>query len=150
MSLPTPPGWSRKQNAKLPATTVVIGKGDTFPRAVLAVFKLTGDFVNSGYDPAEAVKHGLVETELQPNFHRLEASTADYQGFPSAMVQGSHDLNGQRLHSWFRMVLPIGGPPSRERYLVQLSVISLADPAAAEAAAADAKQIMDGFVVAAK
>lgn len=147
VSIPIPKGWSKRENPKLPATTEVIGKGENYPRAILAVFKLTGDF-----DAAELVRHGLVDAELSQNFNRLDSSTADYHGFPSAMVQASHDLNGQRLHSWFRMVVATGGatgsPPSNERYLVQLTVVSLSNQAAAQAA--DAEEIMNGFTVAAK
>lgn len=143
VSMPTPKGWSRVENPKLPPRTVVIGKGDKFPRAILTVLKLTGDF-----DAAEAIKHGIADTELAQNFKRLDASDDDFQGFPSGMVQGSHDVQGQRLHSWFRMVVATGGPPSNERYLVQLTIVTLADQAAAQAA--DAETIMNGFTVAAK
>ncbi|HET9877316.1 MAG TPA: LpqN/LpqT family lipoprotein [Mycobacterium sp.] len=143
VSIPTPPGWSKQKNPKLPPTTLVIGKGDKFPRAILMVLKLSGDF-----DVGEAVTHSVVDLQLTPNFRQLDGSTADFDGFKSEMVQGSHDLDGQRVHSWFRMVIPTGSPPANQRYLVQLSIVTLADQAAKQAA--DVEAIMKGFTVAAK
>ncbi|MGH3563830.1 MAG: LpqN/LpqT family lipoprotein [Mycobacterium sp.] len=143
VSIPTPPGWSKRKNPKLPADTQVIGKGDKYPRAILTVFK-----VNGAFDAGELVKHGLADAELAPNFHKLDYSTADFHGFPSGMIQGSHDLDGQRVQSWFRMVIATGSPPDNQRYLVQLSIITPADQAAAQAA--DVETIINGFTVAAK
>lgn len=143
VSIPTPPGWSRIENPKLAPTTQVIAKGDKYPRAILTVLKLTGEF-----DAADAVKHGFADAELQPNFHRLDASLDDFDGFPSAMIQGSHDLGGERVRTWFRMVIATGSPPADQRYLVQLTIVTLADQAAAQAG--DAETIMTGFTVAAK
>lgn len=31
VSIPTPPGWTKKENPMLPATTLVLGKGEKFP-----------------------------------------------------------------------------------------------------------------------
>ncbi len=143
VSIPKPPGWSKQQNPKLPAPTEVIGKGDSFPRAVLSVFKLGGDF-----DAEEFIKHGLGDARLAPNFRLLDSSTADFRGFPSGMIQGSHDLDGQRVHSWFRMVIPTGSPPADQRYLVQLTLVARADQAAKQAP--EIESIMNGFVVATK
>ena len=64
------------------------------------------------------------------------------------MVQGTYDLDGQRLHSWFRMVIATGSEPANQRYLVQLSVTTPADEAAEQAA--DVEAVMNGFTVAAK
>lgn len=143
VSIPTPPGWTKKKNSMLPATTLVIGKGEQFPRAILSVVKLNGDF-----DSAEAIKHGVADAQLSPNFRLLDASNEDYQGFPSSMVQGTYDLKGQRLHSWFRMVIATGSPPAHQRYLAQLSITSPAGEAPKDAA--DVEAIMHGFTVAAK
>lgn len=143
VSIPTPPGWTKKENPMLPATTLVIGKGENLPRAILSVVKLNGDF-----DSREAIKHGVVDAQLSKNFRLLDASNEDYQGFPSSMVQGTHDMEGQRLHSWFRMVIATGSAPADQRYLVQLAVTSLNDQAPKQAA--DVEAIMDGFTVAAK
>lgn len=143
VSIPTPPGWTKKENPMLPKTTLVIGKGEKFPRAILSVVKLSGDF-----DSHEAIKHGVVDAQLSKNFRLLDASNEDYRGFPSSMVQGTHDMEGQRLHSWFRMVIATGSAPANQRYLVQLAVTDLNDQAPKQAA--DVEAIMNGFTVAAK
>jgi hypothetical protein len=64
------------------------------------------------------------------------------------MIQGSYDLNGKRLHSWSRIVIPTGSPPDNQRYLVQLTITSMADQAFAQAS--DVEAIIAGFTVAAK
>ncbi|WP_408066277.1 LpqN/LpqT family lipoprotein [[Mycobacterium] nativiensis] len=143
VSMPTPPGWTKKQSPMLPATTEVIGKGEKLPRAILSVVKLTGNF-----DAHEAIKHGVVDAQLSKNFRLLDASNEDFHDFPSSMVQGTYDLDGQRLHSWFRMVIATGSAPDDQRYLVQLSVTAPADEAAKQAA--DVETITNGFTVAAK
>ncbi|MDQ2625668.1 LpqN/LpqT family lipoprotein [Mycolicibacter senuensis] len=143
VSIPTPRGWTKKENAMLPATTLVIGKGEKLPRAILSLVKLNGNF-----DSREAIKHGVVDAQLSKNFRLLDASNEDYQGFPSSMVQGTHDMDGQRLHSWFRMVIATGAAPADQRYLVQLAITSFNEQAPKEAA--DVEAIMNGFTVAAK
>jgi hypothetical protein len=143
VSIPTPPGWSPYSNPNITPETVMISKGGKYPTARLVVFKLRGDF-----DPAQVIKHGNDDAQLFGNFKQLDASTADFNGFPSSMIQGSYDLDGTRLHSWNRIVIPTGSPPANQRYLVQLTVTSLADQAAAQAS--DIEAIIRGFVVAAK
>lgn len=144
VSIPTPPGWSKRTGPKLPATTEVIGKGDRFPRALLTAMRLAG----GEFDPAIAIQHGMVDAGLAKNFTQLDSSIADYHGFPSVMVQGSHDLDGQRVQSWFRMVIATGAPPTKLQYLVQLTIITLASQAKAQAA--DIETIIKGFTVAPK
>jgi hypothetical protein len=143
VSIPTPPGWSKRTNPKLPPTTEAIGKGDKYPTAILTVFKLNGDF-----DAAELVKDSFADAALAPNFKQLDSSVADFHGFPSAMIQGSHDLDDQRVHSWYRMVAATGSPPGKQHYLVQLTIITLAEKA--EKQAGDVGIIINGFTVAAK
>ncbi|CAJ1494755.1 LpqN/LpqT family lipoprotein [[Mycobacterium] kokjensenii] len=143
VTIPTPAGWTRKQSSLLPDTTLALGKGEKYPRAILSVVKLTGNF-----DSGEAIKHGIVDAQLSPKFKLLDASNEDYQGFPSSMVQGTYDMDGQRLHSWFRMVIATGSAPAEQRYLVQLAVTAPADEAPKHAT--DVEAIMKGFNVAAK
>lgn len=143
VSIPTPRGWTKKENPMLPATTLVLSKGEKYPRAILSVVKLNGNF-----DSNEAIRHGVVDAQLSPNFRLLDASNEDYQGFPSSMVQGTHDMDGERLHSWFRMVIATGSAPAEQRYLVQLAVTAPA--AEAPKQATDVEAIMNGFTVAAK
>jgi hypothetical protein len=143
VSIPTPPGWSPYSNPNIAPETVIIAKGGKYPTARLVVFRLRGDF-----DPAQVIKHGNDDAQLFENFRQLDASTANYNGFPSSMIQGSYDLDGTRLHSWNRIVIPTGSPPANQRYLAQLTITSLADQAAAQSSDIDA--IIHGFVVAAK
>ncbi len=143
VSIPTPPGWSPFSNPNIAKETVIISKGGKYPTARLVVFKLRGDF-----DPAQVIQHGNDDAQLFENFKQLDASTANYNGFPSSMIQGSYDLDGMRLHSWNRIVIPTGSPPANQRYLVQLTITSLANQAAA--GASDIDGIIHGFAVAAK
>jgi len=143
VSIPTPPGWSPFTSPNITPETVMISPGGKFPTARLVVFKLRGDF-----DPAQVIKHGNDDAQLFDNFKQLDASTSNYNGFPSSMIQGSYDLDGTRLHSWNRIVIPTGSPPANQRYLVQLTITSLADQAVAQSSGIEA--IIHGFVVAKK
>ncbi len=143
VTIPTPPGWKPVDKPNIPPTTEMIARGDGFPNAMLVVFKLSGDF-----DAAELAKHGNDDARLAENFKQLEASSADFHGFPSSMIEGSYNLGDQRLHTFNRMVIATGSAPGHQRYLVQLSVTSLADNAVADAV--DVEAILHGFTVAAK
>ncbi|MCV7125529.1 LpqN/LpqT family lipoprotein [Mycobacterium lacus] len=143
VSIPTPPGWAPYANPKIAPTAELISKGDKYPAAMLTVFRLHGDF-----DAAEAIKHANADAQQLQSFTQLDASTADFNGFPSSMIQGSYDLNGARLHSWNRVVIATGSPPANQRYLVQLTITSLAREAVAQAS--DIEAIIRGFVVAPK
>ncbi|MDT5017718.1 MAG: hypothetical protein QOD39_3878 [Mycobacterium sp.] len=140
VTFPTPPGWHPYENANLAPGTRMIAKGDTYPTAMLLVFKLTGDF-----DVKEAIKHGYADAELSQNFKRLNASTDNFRGFPSSMIEGSYDLNGARMHSYNRVVIATGAPPANERYLVQFTVTGYAEKAAAEGP--DIEAVIKGFNV---
>jgi Probable lipoprotein LpqN len=143
VSIPTPPGWQRINRPNIPPTTELIAGADAFPNAMLIVFKLGGDF-----DATELVKHGNDDARLAQNFKQLESSNAAFHGFPSSMVEGSYNLGDQRLHTINRIVIATGSGSEPERYLVQLSVTSVADKAVADAV--DVEAILHGFTVAAK
>ncbi len=141
VTMPAPPGWQPYANPNLAPGTRAIAKGDTYPMAMLLVFRLTGDF-----DVNEAIKHGYADAEASENFKRLNASTDNWKGFPSSMIEGSYDLNGRRMHSYNRIVIPIGAPPANARYLIQFTVTGYAEKAAEEAP--DIESIIGGFNVA--
>jgi hypothetical protein len=143
VTLPRPPGWTKYSNSNFSPGTEVIAKHDTYPTAMVIVFKLTGNF-----DVGEALKHVGADAEMSQNFTKLNTSTADFDGFPSGMIEGSYDLNGKRLHSYNRVVIPVTKAPTFQRYLVQLTVTTLADQAAA--ASDDVEAIIKGFTVALK
>jgi len=62
------------------------------------------------------------------------------------MIEGSYDLNGQRLHTYNRIVIPVPPAPKFQRYLVQFTVTSLSRQAAPEAG--DIESVIGGFTVA--
>jgi hypothetical protein len=140
VTMPQPKGWQQYNNPNFAPGTQVIAKGDSYPTAMLVVLKLTGDF-----DVNEAIKHGYVDAELSQNFKRLNASTDNWHGFPSAMIEGSYDLNGRRMHSYNRIVIPTGAPPANQRYLVQFTVTGYAEKAAEEGP--DIEAVISGFDV---
>jgi hypothetical protein len=105
------------------------------------VFKLDGNF-----DVAEALTHADDDAEMTKNFKRLNDSDADFNGFPSAMIEGSYDSGSTRLHAYNRVVIP--ATPEFDRYLVQFTVTTLADQAAAQAP--DVLKVIEGFSVAVK
>jgi hypothetical protein len=141
VTMPRPKGWQQYNNPNFAPGTQVIAKGDTYPTAMLVVVKLTGNF-----DVNEAVKHGYADAELSQNFRRLNASTDNWHGFPSSMIEGSYDLNGRRMHSYNRIVIATGAPPANQRYLVQFTVTGYAEKAAEEAP--DIEAVIAGFDVA--
>jgi hypothetical protein len=143
VSIPTPQGWKPVDKPNIPPTTEAIGKDGNFPEAMLMVFKLNGDF-----DPTDLVKHGNSDALLAKNFKLLDQSGANFNGFPSSMIEGSYDLGGVRLHTYNRIVIATGPAPAHQRYMVQLSVTSLAVQAAPDAA--DIQAIIHGFTVATK
>lgn len=144
VSIPTPPGWAPFTDPHIAPQTVILAKDKKYPTARLVVFALNGDF-----DPAQVIKHGNDDAQLFDKFTQLDASMAPFNGFPSAMIQGSYNSdNGTRLHSLNRIVLPTGSAPAKQRYFVQLTITGLADQAAAQAS--DVDMIIHGFVVAAK
>ena len=140
VTYPTPPGWKPFVNSNLSPGTRVIAKGTTYPMAMVVVFKLNGDF-----DVNEAIKHGYNDAEMSENFTQLNASMDNFKGFPSSMIEGSYDLNGDRMHSYNRIVIATGAPPANQRYLIQFTVTGYADKAAEEAP--DMEAIIRGFNV---
>jgi hypothetical protein len=141
VSIPTPIGWTRFTNPNIAPQTVMISLGNKYPTARLVVFQLRGDF-----DATQVIKRGNDDAQLFENFTQLDASTANFNGFPSSMIQGSYDLDGTRLHSFNRIVIATGS--TKQRYLVQLTITSLANQAVAQSN--DIEAIIRGFVVAAK
>jgi len=143
VTLPRPPGWTKYVNPSFSPGTEAIAKNNTYPTALVMVFKLDGDF-----DVQAALKHADADAELSRKFTKLNSSNADFKGFPSSMIEGSYDLGQDRLHTYNRVVIPVTPAPRFERYLVQLTVTTLAEQAAAQAP--DIGEIIDGFNVSVK
>lgn len=141
VTLPRPPGWTTYANPNFSPGTEAIAKNNTYPTAMVMVFKLDGNF-----DIPAALEHADDDAEVSKNFVRLNYSNADFAGFPSSMIEGSYDHTGTRLHTYNRIVFPV--TPKFDRYLVQFTVTTLADQAAA--AAPDVLKVIEGFTVAVK
>lgn len=141
VTLPRPPGWTKYSNPNLSPGTEAIAKNNTYPTAMVVVLKLDGNF-----DVAAALEHADDDAEVSKNFTRLNYSNDDFNGFPSSMIEGSYDHSGTRLHTYNRIVIPV--TPKFDRYLVQFTVTTLADQAAA--AAPDVVKVIEGFSVAVK
>jgi hypothetical protein len=144
VSIPTPPGWEPYTTPKLPTTTKMISKGGKDSTAMLVVFKLHGP----EFDVADAIKHANADAQALPNFRQLDASDAPFNGFPSSMIQASYGPEGMRLHSYNRMVIATGSAPVKQRYVVQLTITSLATRAVDQSA--EIESIIRGLVIAAK
>ena len=144
VTMPKPKGWEQYSNPNFAPGTRVIAKGDTYPTAMLIVFRLSG----GDFDAAKAIEHGNADAQKSENFRQLAASTDDWKGFPSSMIEGSYDLNGKRMHSFNRIVIATGSPPANQRYLIQFTVTGYADKAASEAP--DIEAVIGGFNVAKK
>lgn len=143
VTLPRPPGWTKYSNPNFTPGTEMIAKNNTYPTAMVVVLKLTGNF-----DVNEALKHASVDAEMNKNFTKLNSSSDPFDGFPSAMIEGSYDANGKRLHAYNRVVIPVTPAPKFQRYLVQFTVTTLADQAAAQAD--DIEAVIKGFSVTVK
>lgn len=141
VTLPRPPGWSTYANPNLSPGTEAIAKDNNYPTAMVMVFKLDGNF-----DIPAALEHADDDAEMSEKFVRLNYSNADFAGFPSSMIEGSYTHSGKRLHTYNRIVFPV--TPKFDRYLVQFTVTTLADQAAA--AAPDVLKVIEGFNVAVK
>ena len=143
VTLPRPNGWTKYANPNFSPGTEAIAKNNTYPTAMVMVFKLDGPF-----DVPKALEHADVDAELSKKFIKLNSSSDDFDGFPSSMIEGSYELNGTRVHTYNRIVIPVTPAPAFQRYLVQFTVTSRADQAAAQAP--DVQQVIEGFAVAVK
>jgi len=141
VTLPRPPGWTKYANPNFSPGTEAIAKNNTYPTAMVMVFKLSGNF-----DLPAAMKHANDDALLAQSFTKLNSSEEDFNGFPSSMIEGSYDHLGTRLHTYNRVVVPVTA--TFDRYLVQFTVTTLADQAAASAP--DVEKVIAGFSVSVK
>lgn len=143
VNLPRPTGWTAYKNPNYSKGTVVIADHDTYPIAMLMVFRISGDF-----DADEAVKHADADALRSENFKKLDGSYDKFDGYPSSMIEGSYDLGGRRMQSYNRVVIAPPTPPKPGiRYLIQLTVTGYADKAKEQAG--DIEAIIKGFRVSA-
>ncbi|MBN9636452.1 MAG: LpqN/LpqT family lipoprotein [Actinobacteria bacterium] len=141
VTLPRPQGWTGYKNLNYSPGTVAIAKNDTYPLAMLMVFQLSGDF-----DVKDALRHSDADALLSDNFKKLYSSGEDFQGYPSAMIEGSYDLHNRRMQSYNRIVIAQPSPPRPGiHYLIQLTVTTYAEQAKDQAG--DIEAIIKGFSV---
>jgi hypothetical protein len=119
VSMPHPPGWAVVTDPAQPSAYEIIRKtavADYQPTAMLLVFKLTG----GNFDVNEALKHA---------YDMPGAIQEPFNGMPSARIEATYfDATKQQLHRYNRIVIATTRPPANQRYLVQFSVSTLADP----------------------
>jgi probable lipoprotein LpqN len=140
--LPMPTGWSQVPDPNVPDAFAVIadrvgGDGLYTSNAQVIIYKLVGDF-----DPKEAISHGLIDSQQLPAWRSTDASMADFNGFPSSMIEGTYRQNNMTLNTSKRNVIATSGS---DRYLVSLAVTTSAQVSVAAGAATDA--VVNGFRV---
>lgn len=143
--LPLPAGWTKVPDPNVPdAFAVIADRSSTdlyTPNAQVVVYKLVGNF-----DPVEAASHGFVDTQQLQNWRPTDMAMGDFNGFPSAFIEGSYMSGSQMLNTSRRHILATAGP---DHYLVSLSVNSSAANQGVSAAADAADAIVSGFKVSA-
>lgn len=143
--LPMPSGWTNVPDPNVPdAFAVIADRSSTdlyTPNAQVVVYKLVGNF-----DPVEAASHGFVDTQQLQNWRPTDMAMGDFNGFPSAFIEGSYQSGSQVLNTSRRHILATAGP---DRYLVSLSVNYSAANQGVSAAADAADAIVSGFKVSA-
>ena len=141
--LPLPAGWTKVPDPNVPDAFAVIAdrtSTDLYtPNAQVVVYKLVGNF-----DPKEAISHGYVDSQQQLGWRTTDMSLADFNGFPSAFIEGSYNSGSQMLNTSRRHVIATSGP---DRYLVSLSVNYSAANQGVSASAEAADAIVSGFRV---
>lgn len=141
ISLPMPTGWTQVPDPNVPDAFAVIadrsGRSLYTSNAQVVVYKLIGDF-----DPKEAITHGYIDSQQLPAWQTTDASLADFDGFPSSIIEGTYRQNDMTLNTSRRYVIATSG---QDKYLVSLAVTTDVTQAVAEAPATDA--IVNGFRV---
>jgi hypothetical protein len=143
ITLPMPAGWTQVPDPNVPDAFAVIadrngGDGLYTSNAQVVVYKLVG----GEFDPKEAITHGFIDSQQQPNWQSTDASLAEFGGFPSSVIEGTYRQNDMVLNTSRRHVIATTGP---DRYLVSLSVTTAVNQVVAAADATEA--IVNGFRV---
>ena len=143
ITLPMPTGWTQVPDPNVPDAFAVIANrnGDSVytSNAQVVVYKLVGNFA-----PREAITHGYLDSQKLLAWQTTNASMADFDGFPSSVIEGTYREGDITLNTSRRHVIATSGWDS---YLVSLSVSTDRLQAVADAPAADA--IVNGFRVSA-
>lgn len=142
ITLPVPPRWTQVPDPNVPDAFAVIadrqGSSVYTSNAQVVVYKLVGTF-----DPREAISHGYVDSQKLLAWQSTNASMADFDGFPSSVIEGTYREGDMTLNTSRRHILATSG---HDTYLVSLSVTTDRAVAIGDAPATDA--IINGFRVA--
>ncbi|MDT5008676.1 MAG: hypothetical protein QOH57_293 [Mycobacterium sp.] len=137
VSMPHPRGWAVVTDPDQQAAFEIIRKtavGAFQPIAVLFVYKLTG----GDFDVNEALKKG---------YGMPGAKIGPFRGMPSSLIEATyHEASGQEVHRYNQIVFATAKPPGNQRYLIQFSVTTAADPQQVQDP--DVLTIIRGFTVA--
>lgn len=141
ITLPMPRGWTHVPDPNVPDAFAVIAdrrSGSLYtPNAQVVVYRLVGQF-----DPREAITHGFVDSQNEMAWQTTNASLNDFNGFPSAVIEGTYRDADMTLNTSRRHVIV---PTSDSAYLVSLTVTTGAGRAIGNAPATDG--IINGFRV---
>ncbi|GAB5902972.1 hypothetical protein BKG83_12730 [Mycobacteroides chelonae] len=141
VEMPLPEGWENL-GAFEPAYLVsdkpsAADQGRT-PSAVIYLIRLEG-----ALDARTAItEHGFVDAQNAQGFQKISSSLDDFQGYPSAAIEGTYDNQNVRVHAWNRDVIVPDGPL---HYLVQLTVTTT--EAQASALATDVAALTGGLKI---
>jgi hypothetical protein len=142
VTLPVPRDWAKVDDPDLRDVELIRPRGsqEHYPNAMVMAFKLWG-----GFDVAEAITHANADAAMSTNFTKLGESFDDFDGFPSAMIEGSYDApDGRRIHTYNRVIIPV--TPGFDRYLIQFTASTLANQAVAQSDPIEST--ISGFAVA--
>jgi Probable lipoprotein LpqN len=143
ITLPVPARWTQVPDPNVPDAFAVIadrqGSSVYTSNAQVVVYKLVGNF-----DPRDAISHGYVDSQKLLAWQSTNASMADFDGFPSSVIEGTYREGDMTLNTSRRHVIATSG---HDKYLVSFSVTTDRAVAVADAPATDA--IISGFRVAA-
>lgn len=143
ITLPVPPRWTTVPDPNVPDAFAVIadrqGNSVYSSNAQVVVYKLVGTF-----DPRDAISHGYVDSQKLLAWQSTNASMADFDGFPSSVIEGTYREGDMTLNTSRRHIIAKSG---NENYLVSLSVTTDRAVAVGDAPATDA--IINGFHVSA-
>ncbi|OBA60770.1 hypothetical protein A5647_13150 [Mycobacterium sp. 1100029.7] len=143
ITLPVPARWTQVPDPNVPDAFAVIadrqGASVYTSNAQVVVYKLVGTF-----DPKEAISHGYVDSQKLLAWQSTNASMADFQGFPSSVIEGTYREGDVTVNTSRRHIIANSG---HENYLVSFSVTTDRAVAVSDAPATDA--IINGFRVSA-
>ncbi|OBH56570.1 LpqN/LpqT family lipoprotein [Mycobacterium sp. E2479] len=141
ITLPMPPRWTQVPDPNVPDAFAVIadrhGSSIYSSNAQVVVYKLVGAF-----DPKEAITHGYIDSQKLFAWQPTNASMADFNGFPSSIIEGTYRDGDLTLNTSRRHVIATSG---HDKYLVSLAVTTDRAVSVADAPATDA--IINGFRV---